>query len=171
MKKVKFFIIVLEFLISFFNHFLYEIYPSTLFSIFFPVNESIFEHMKMIASGILLISLIEYIIYKFKNIKYNNFLLSMFLQMTLGIVFYLIIFVPIYLLFGENLFFSISLLLITFLFTNYISYYILNYKSLKLNKISIFFIILLYIMFGYLTYNPIHNFLFIDPITEVYGIK
>ena len=28
-----------------------------------------------------------------------------------------------------------------------------------------------YIIFGYLTYNPIHNYLFLDNIKNIYGIK
>lgn len=171
MIKIKLFIVLIEFLFSFLSHNLYDLYPSTLFSIFFPVNESIFEHMKIIATGILFVSLIEYIVYKFKNIKYNNYILNIFLQITLGIIFYLIIFIPLYLLIGENLFISISLLFITFIFTNYISYLILNYKCLKLELISIILITTIYIVFGYLTYNPPHNFIFIDSIDNTYGIK
>lgn len=171
MKKVKIIIILIDFLLSFLFHNLYEMFPTTLFSIFFPVNESIFEHMKIIATSIIVSSLIECIIYKFKNIKYNNFQLNVFLSQTLGIIFYLIIFIPVYLLIGENLIFSLSLLLITYIFVNYFSYYILNYKNLYLNKYATIFIILLYIMFGYLTYNPIHNFIFIDSLTNTYGIK
>lgn len=160
MKKVKFIIILIEFLLSFLFHNLYKIHPSTLFSVFFPINESIFEHMKIIATSILFSNLIEFLIYKFKNINYNNFSLNIFLSQSLGIIFYLIIFIPVYLFFGENLIFSLLLLFITYIFTNYISYLILNYKNLFLNKFAIFFIILLYIMFFYLTYNPLNNFIF-----------
>ncbi len=172
MKKIKLLIIILEFLLSFLIHNLYDLYPCTLFSIFFPVNESIFEHIKIISTAILVSSLIEVIIYKFKNIKYNNFILSVFIQIIIGIAFYLILFIPIYLIFGENLFISLSILLITFIFTNYISYSILRYEHLNnLNKTSIFLIMIIYVIFGYFTYNPITNFFFYDTVNSKYGIN
>lgn len=171
MKKTKLFIILLNFLLSFLFHNLYEYNQNVLFSIFFPVNESIFEHMKIISSSILVSSLIELFIYKIYNIKYNNFSLSIFLQIILSIVFYLIIFIPFYLVFGEVFLFNIILLFITYFLSNILSYFILNKNDYNSKYISIIFIVLIVILFGIFTYNPIHNFIFIDPITNLYGIK
>lgn len=64
LKKIKIISIFGIFVLNFISHFLYEWMPNTLFSIFFPVNESIFEHMKMISTSILIYSIIEYIILK-----------------------------------------------------------------------------------------------------------
>ena len=51
LKKVKIVSIFGMFIFCFLTHFLYNFFPNTLFSIFFPVNESIWEHMKMMSSS------------------------------------------------------------------------------------------------------------------------
>ena len=102
MKKIKIIGVFLIFGLSFLSHFMYEWLPNTFFSIFFPVNESIWEHMKLLVTPVLIFSVFEYIIYKRKNINFNNFLLSYSISMILGIVIYLIIYLPLYYRFGEK---------------------------------------------------------------------
>ena len=53
LKKLKVINIVIVFLLSFLAHNLYKWFPNTFTAIFFPVNESIFEHMKIIATSFL----------------------------------------------------------------------------------------------------------------------
>ena len=53
---------------SFLTHFIYNIFPNPLFAIFFPVNESIWEHMKLLSTTILLYGIIEYFLLKHYNI-------------------------------------------------------------------------------------------------------
>lgn len=171
MKKVKIWSIIGIFLISFLCHFMYDWFPNTFFSIFFPVNESIWEHMKIIFSAILIYSPIEYFLLKKKDIDFNNFLLSNVIMGISGIVIYLIIFIPIYLMIGENMIVSISLLFITYIIVEIIGYYILNLKPIKYQGyIATFLIIITYIIFSYFTYQPIKNFLFYDTKEEKYGI-
>ena len=81
---------------SFLTHFIYNIFPNPLFAIFFPVNESIWEHMKLLSTTILLYGIIEYFLLKHYNIKVNNFLLSLFITSVISIPIYLIIFLPFY---------------------------------------------------------------------------
>lgn len=70
------------------------------------------------------------------------------------------------------MFFSISLMIIVIIISQIISYFILNSKEVKiLNKISFLLIILVYIIFGYLTYNPIENYIFLDKNNNLYGIN
>ena len=59
LKKIKIVSIFGMFILCFLTHFLYNFFPNTLFSIFFPVNESIWEHMKMMTSSILIWSILE----------------------------------------------------------------------------------------------------------------
>ena len=151
---------------------MYEIFPNSLFSIIFPVNESIWEHMKLIYTSIVLSSIIEYILYKRNNIKVNNFLISIPLIGIFGIVLYLAIYLIIDLFIPHNLVVSIILLFIVFIICEIISYYLLNDKELKHQKIiGIILIIISYIIFGYLTYKPIDNYLFLDTETHSYGIE
>ena len=116
MKKIKILNVIIVFLLSFISHFLYEWFPSSLTSIFFPVNESIFEHMKIIYTSYFVYSLLEYFILTRMKVPFNNFLLNVFLTPLLGIIAYLIIYLPLYYIFGENMFISISLLLIIYIF-------------------------------------------------------
>ena len=64
LKKIKMVSIFGMFALCFLTHFLYNWFPNSLFSIFFPVNESIWEHMKMMTSSILIWSILEYFLYK-----------------------------------------------------------------------------------------------------------
>jgi len=172
MKKIKIVGIIVSFIISIFLHFLYNIFPNFITSIISPVNESIWEHMKLIVTSNLIFSIIEYIIYKKKNIKYHNLLLSYAISSITGIILYLIIYIPLDKIFGHNLIIALILLLITFIIISIINYYIMNYEEIKYsNTIGLILIISIYIIFGYLTYNPPHINLFYDKSTNHYGIK
>lgn len=171
MKKIKIIGVFIIFGLSFLSHFMYEWIPNKIFSILFPVNESIWEHMKLIVTPVLIFSIFEYIIYRKKNIEYNNFILSYAIAMILGIIIYLIMYLPINKIFGHSMIVAIILLFISFIFTQIISYYIMNYKEIKYsNIIGICLIMLMYIVFGYLTYNPIKSDLFYDTQKKIYGI-
>jgi len=172
MKKIKTIGVYVIFILSFLSHFMYDIFPNPLFSILFPVNESIWEHMKLLVTPVIIYSLIEYFIYKKKNIPYNNFILSYAISFIVSIIVYLIIYLPVHLIFGHNLLFSIYLLFIIFILIEVISYKIMNYKEIKYTNIIGFgMIILIYIIFWYLTYYPFENMLFYDTTSNSYGIK
>lgn len=172
LKKIKIISVIGTFLLCFLTHFLYDIFPNSLFSIFFPVNESIWEHMKMLFTTILLFSFIEYILLNKFNIKYNNFIFSSFIKALLSIPIYLVMFLPYYYRFGENMIVIFIIMLITFIIVEFISYKIYSLNNIEyLNKISIILIIICYIIFGYLTYNPIKTHLFLDTENEKYGIN
>ena len=69
MKNVKIIGVNVSFILAVILHFIYETMPNTFISIIAPVNESIWEHMKLIVTSSLIFSIFEYIIYKKKNIK------------------------------------------------------------------------------------------------------
>lgn len=172
LKKIKIIAIVGIFIISFGSHFIYDLLPNFITSIFFPVNESIFEHMKLIFTSTLLYGIIDYLLLKKNNIQFNNFKFQLFFTSFISIPIYLLIYLPIRSLLGEKLIISISILLITYIISQIISYYILTQKPLpKLNKITIPTIIITYIIFTILTYYPPKNFLFYDTQTKTYGIE
>lgn len=172
MKKVKILIIIILFIISSAVHFVYNFFPGFITSIFFPVNEIIFEHMKIIYTSIMLSSIIEYFIYKYKNIRVNNFILSIPIVSIIGIVVYLIIYLTIDKFISHNLFISILLLYLVFIFCEYISYKILNYPKINnSNKIGLILIILSYFIFWYFTYYPEKNYIFLDTTTNSYSLK
>lgn len=152
-------------------HFTYNTFPCFFTAIFTPVNESIWEHMKLFTTSIILNGLIEYIIIKKSNIKINNYMLNLFITSTLIVPLYLIIFIPLYNIFGENMFLSISLMIICIVISQIFSYYILKSKKRKVEIISTILIIISFITYGYLTYHPIENKIFFDKKHEKYGIN
>ena len=172
LKKDKILSSILIIALCFLFHFLYEWFPNPLFAIFFPVNESIWEHMKILFSSICFYGIIDYIILYKNKISFNNFFFNIFATGFLSVVVYLLIFIPIYKILGENMIVSISLMIIVIILFQIISYFILKSKHIHyINSISFILIIISYIIFGYLTYNPIHNYLFLDNIKNIYGIK
>lgn len=171
LKKIKTIAVIGIFLLSFLSHFAYNLFPNLIFSFIFPVNESIWEHMKIIFTSTLLYGIIDYLLLKKYKIKYNNFPFQLYFTALSTIPIYLTIYLPLYKLLGENLIISISLLLIVYILQQYISYNILKEKEIKiLNKIATPVILLSYLGFIYLTYNPIHNYIFYDKSENKYGI-
>lgn len=172
LKKMIFINTILTFLLCFLTHFLYDRFPNPVFSIFFPVNESIWEHMKMLYTTFLLYGIIEYFILKKFNIQHNNFLLATFIKSIISIPIYLIMFLPIYFNFGENMVVTFIILFITILIVNYIGSKILELHPINYQKeISIVFIIIIYILMGILTYKPPRTDIFFDTQEEKYGIN
>ncbi len=112
LKKVLKLNIIVIFLLSFLTHFIYKIIPIDLFAIFFPVNESIFEHMKMIYTTYLIDSIILFLLFKKYNIKFNNFFGALFLSSIISITSFLIIWLPVYYRIGENLLLTLIILVI-----------------------------------------------------------
>lgn len=171
-KKIKIIDIFLIFGLCFLTHFGYSILPNSLTSIFFPVNESTWEHMKMIFTAILIISLFDYFIFKKYNIKNNNIIFSAFISSTLSIPIFLGLYLPFYNVFQNNIFLNITVLFITILISQIISYNILIKEHIKcFNYISIIGIIFIYIIFSLLTYFPPNNDLFLDIKENKYGIN
>ena len=128
--------------------------------------------MKILFTSTLFYGLIDYFLLKKNNIKYNNFSFQLYFTAFSSIPIYLVIYLPIYKLIGENLFISITLMILVYILEQYISYHILKEKEFKiLNIISVPIIIIIYLGFIYLTYNPPHTYVFYDIINEKYGIN
>ena len=170
LKKIKIINVVFLFLLSFLWHFMYDWVSNTIFALVFPVNESIWEHMKIIYYCLLMGSILEFVLCKKNNIKINNFYIEAMVKSILGVIFYLIIFIPLYLWLGESMFISISLMLITYIFMEYIGYKILTGEEMNINILPVIIIVLGCIMFVILTFYPLHNFLFFDEVKFGYGI-
>ena len=172
MKKIKVVGVLVIFALTVLYHFLYEWFPNPVFSVLFPVNESIWEHMKLLYSGILTWGIVEYFILKRKNIKFTNYFSSLFLTMITSIIVYLILYLPLYSLFKENMFISIGLLIIVIILMGIFNYYLIIRKEENwfLDKVSIILIILGYVVFLSLTYDPPRNYIFYDTTENKYGI-
>ncbi len=169
-KKLKIVSIVVAFLLCFPLHFLYDKFPSFITSIFAPANESIWEHMKLLFGSIILTGIMQKIYSNIKKEKINNICFSNFIAAISSIPIFLIMFLPIYSIIGHNMIVTFIIMFITITIAEIISYRIMNKKDFKLEKITIFFVLFVYIIFIILTYHPLNNRLFIDPTTTFYGI-
>ena len=171
LKKFKILGIVLSFSLAFPLHFLYDLIPCFLTSIIAPVNESIWEHMKILFGAIIISSLIQKLILDFKKIQCNNFCFASLISGILSIIIFLIIYLPIYYIQGEYLPLTLILMLITFIICQEIKQRIINLKDLKQEKLTIIYILIIYLIFGILTYYPLHNDLFFCHKNLIYGIN
>ena len=171
LKKIKIINVIGVFALSFLFHFMYELCPNVVTSIFFPVNESIWEHMKIFVSAILVWGIVDKFLLDKFNIYYNNHFFSTVLTSILSIIVYLIIYLPLYKIFGEIMFISIELMLLVYILMAYVSYKILSGRELNINKVFLIIVIVVtYVSFGLLTYKPPKYFLFYDTNKKKYGI-
>ena len=169
--KLKIFGTIIAFILTFIIHNLYLYYPNIITSIISPVNESIWEHMKVLFTSILISGIIQKIIVKTKKLKIENICISNFIGALLSIPIFLIVFIPIYNIIGKNFIITIILMLITIIISEYISYIFINKKNLNLENYTILLAIITYIIFLILTLYPPKIKLFIDPINNTYGIN
>ena len=156
---------VIIYLLNFPAHFLFGYFPNNFTALFFPVNESIFQHMKMIFTCYV----IFYLIIKIFKYKEENITTKCLISSLSCIIFFLIIYIPIYLNYNENLVFTLILLFLSIVFGEFITS-LININSKNVNDISIIIIILILILNAYLTFNPLDNFLFFDPMNKTYKI-
>lgn len=171
MKTKKFIFInsIIIFSLAAISHFVYEYLPNNFTAIFFPVNESIWEHMKLLYTPFIIDIIILYITFKKLNIVYHNLALSALISSIFSIFVYLIIYLPVFVIFGNNLIFDIILLFLVIIGSQILQLYILKKEASDYTNFSIIMIILIYIIFGFLTYFPPRNFMFYDYSENKYG--
>jgi len=171
MKLKKFLLInaIGIFLLNFPLHFLYDVFPNFLTSLIAPVNESIFEHMKMVFSSFVLWSLFYSLI--FKREKIINYLFSFSISSIICIGIFLTIYIPFIIIFKEVMVATFIILFISILLSQIACYYILFHTKIKYQNVITFSILLsFYIIFYIFTYYPPKFQFFKDPTTNSYGL-
>lgn len=169
MKNFKYILIssIIIFALNFLAHFVFDIFQNDIIAVFFPTNESIFQHMKMIFTCFFIFYFILFIVRR--KFHFENVFLANLIASISTIAFFLIIYIPVYLRFGEHMIFTFILLFISILFGQYISSSFLRKKDYKqIDILSIILISIIFIILGYLTYHPMENFIFWDPQHETY---
>ena len=169
-KYLKILGIIIAFFLCFPLHNLYKQFPNFVTSIIVPVNESIWEHMKILFGSILLSGIIQKIIVIVKKENKTNICFSNFVAAITSIPIFLIMFLPVYYYLGDNFGIIILIMLVTIIIAELISYQILKLPDLKLENITIVFVIIIYALFTYFTYYPLDMEIFRDPIKLTYGI-
>lgn len=171
-KKIKILSCFTAFFLCFPIHFIYDIFPNPITAIFTPVNESIWEHMKLLFGSLLLTGILEKIMYQHFDIKHHNLFFSTWLGAFLSIPLYLLFYLPLYIKFGESMLLNLTILFLTIGIIELLQSYLLQLPDYHiLNSLSPIFIIAIYLGFAYLTYYPPHNLLFFDTLEEKYGIS
>ena len=124
-------------------HFIYNFIPNFITSLFFPVNESIWEHLKMIT----------------------------YVRSMATIIILLILYLPLRFMFGEIMIVTLIVLYISIFISEIIVSKISTKKHYKtLNLISAILLIINLFLFIIFTYYPPKNFLFLDTESNKYGI-
>ncbi len=173
-KKFKIFEIVgvpIIYLIATFLHFVYDLTDgSTLAILFGSVNESVWEHIKIIAVGFTVWTIIEFLFIRppFKKFVTAKVFMLYFLSFLIPIFFYT------YNLFTKKpvLWLDLVSTLVFIALTQYISYKIIVNEN-KLSDyypLALMLLMLYYLMFFSFTVFPPKLELFRDPETGMFGI-
>lgn len=151
-------------------HFIYELSgKSPIIGAFSPVNESLWEHLKLGYFPLLIFSLVEY---WFIRNKVNSF----FLPKTIGIItmelFIVIVFYTYTLITKKaNFLIDISSFVLGAIICQFISFKLMKVRISKALEIVGF---LIFLLIGYIfvafTFNPPKLDIFLDPKTKKYGI-
>lgn len=171
-KKVTIISVFSIFALSFLSHFMYEWFPNIFNSIFFPVNESIWEHNKMIFTTMIIWGIIEYFI--ISNHGKKNFPVALLSSTLVTIITNTLIFTPIYYLMDmkDNIIITMIIYIISIIIGQYTSHKILKSNKIfsTLNTISLISIPIIFTIFGLLTYYPIKIGIFYDYPNNKYGL-
>lgn len=130
LKTIEIISLVSACILGFLFHFIYTwTGENPVAGIFFPVNESTWEHLKLIFFPILLVSAVEYFILGF---RYENFICTKFLSVLLGMACTVILFFTYTGIYGKNS--DVMNLLIYFI--SMIAAYFFSLRMLRRQKLS-----------------------------------
>ncbi len=163
---VRSFVLLLIFILL---HYLYKWFPNIIFSLFSPIDESVFQHFKNAFYSYIILTLIEYFIFR-KEIKdKNRFFFSHMLSAIIIAWFIFILFLTLAMFYGERQFIVeiIYAQIIVYLTAISISIFEQEFKNLEFSKRFKVLIIVLFIYlvveFTVFTFKlPWHD-VFADP--------
>lgn len=154
-------------------HFTYEWSGNnTLVGIFAPINESVWEHLKLLFWPSFLFSILEYFVIG-KN--FENYIPAKVISFYIGIFLIIILFYTYTGITGkDNLITDIAIFIISVIISQYIAYKLINSSvNFGVNGDRIAIIALVFLIFTFITFtfNPPKAPLFQDPVTGSYGIN
>ncbi|MCI8655747.1 MAG: hypothetical protein HFJ48_07845 [Clostridia bacterium] len=150
-------------------HFTYEFLDKNIFAaLFSAVNESVWEHLKLLFFPMLITTIIGYF-YLGKNTR--NFLCSKLCGILASMVFIIIFFYTYTGIIGKSItVIDIASFFIAVILGEYLTYKLIT-SSFKCNNIiAIITIVVILICFITFTYYPPKIGIFKDPVTNQYGI-
>jgi hypothetical protein len=150
------------------NHFMYDWFPFPLVGIFTPVNESIFEHLKLVFYPFLITIIIRFFFINKKDYFVKAAVSSIAGIITIPILYYLIkLFV------NPTAIVNIIIFILACLIQEFCFYKLINKESTDYyikNPEGVIVILSISLAFSVLTFNPPKIELFLDPSTKTYGI-
>ncbi len=159
---------ILIFILGFLLHSLYNYLPCFITLILLPVNESIFEHLKMIYTSYILLLVLKYLFFNKRFKKEDIFLYSV--TGIINIIIFLIIYLPINYIFKENLLITLIIYFISIILSNTILIKLEEKKAKeKTIKISLIGIFIVYLIFTIFTLFPPKINFFYDTVNKKYG--
>ena len=173
-KKLQIISIIFSIILGTLLHFTFELFSNNLFvASFSAVNESVWEHLKLVFFPMFIFAIIEYFLLKNYNNK-NNYIFSKTVAIVFACFFITIFFFTYTGIIGTNYFIiDIFSFLFAIIFGEFICYKLLIKNSKINNKIKyicVFILLLLLFSFIFFTYLPPKINYFKDPIKNNYGI-
>lgn len=153
-----------------FLHFSYGLTNSSFVALFSAVNESTFEHMKLVFMPSLLFAVIQYF---FAKNDYNCFWLIKLIGIVVGTLLIPVLFYTLTGSFSKLSGVTNIIIFFVSVFVEYLIEYLLFKKlncNKKLNFISFIALIIILLLFFIFTFYPPKIPLFLDPVTNGYGI-
>lgn len=164
-KKFQIVGVFIIFILNVFLHFLYDLSnQNSLVSLIAPVNESVFEHLKMVYYSYMIFNTIEYILYP--DNRENRFLLSSVAAVFTTLLVYVLFSIIMTGIGEHNLIITLLILFISIILGQLYKYYLvknIELSTLEQILVAVLFIILPIALFTYFTVNPLNNPLFYDP--------
>lgn len=135
-----------------------------------PINESVWEHLKLLLIPMLLFSVVEYFLL---GKKYPNLVMANTVGLIIGLVTIVVLYYTYSGIIGTNF---LILDILIFIFSTILAFY-LGYRFTVNQKFSTFMpetglaiLFLIFAIFILFTFSPPIINLFKDPITDTYGI-
>ena len=146
---------------------------STIVGAFTPVNESIWEHLKLLIFPSIIIAIPEYILHTNRR---RDFIISKIISLLIGITFIVTSFYTYTGITGNhNFIIDIIIFIVACALSSYLTCIIISSKKFHFsdNKAIIMVLILtaMILLFVYYTFDPPQIELFRDPISEDFGMQ
>ena len=159
---------IIEMIFGTLLHFTYELSGNNpLIALFSSVNESTWEHLKLLFFPMLLTSIVGY----FKYFSHSNsFLCARAIGIVISLTFTVVFFYTYSGALGYNIaFIDILSFFISIVIGDFLSFILVKNNIPCQRKKAVAFFILLTICFFIFTFKPPHIGLFKDPVTSSYG--
>ena len=171
LKKWKVISVILIFLFSSLFHFIYDWFPTFFTSLFFPVNESIWEHNKIIVMSFLVLAIFEKLHYK----KRKNVIFTECISSLVCMILVMLIFTPVYLYIlktNDNMIVTFAIYIFAISISQIISYKLLQKEyNPKLEEFGVILFVIFFLINIIFTYYPPKLAIFYDFVHKIYRLK